>query len=152
MGEKGQHGLTSRRGLFASSLWSSARHAALLLALVCASGCTNMALPAEDVPAAGPAAGFGKLVADRIKSTFKKLTPNDAVEISQPRWVHTVIGWNWLTCVRFQYEGHRRTFALFIKNGAVVDQRFAIESDACAAQTYSPFDLASGGTSATALY
>jgi hypothetical protein len=109
-----------------------------------------MALPAEDAPAAGPGAGVGKLVADRIKSTFKKLTPYDTVEISQPRWVHTVIGWNWLTCVRFQYEGHPRTFALFINGDAIVDQRFAVESDACAAQIYSPFGLSSGATNATA--
>ena len=30
-------------------------------------------------------------------------------EISDPRWVHAIQGWNWLGCVRFVDRGHRRS-------------------------------------------
>jgi hypothetical protein len=32
-------------------------------------------------------------------------------------------------------HGHLRTYALFIQNGAVVDARYAVQSDSCGAQT-----------------
>jgi hypothetical protein len=90
------------------------------------------------------------LVANRLKSTFKNLSPADPVEISQPRWVDTFIGSNWLICVQLQDQGHRRTYALFMNGSAIIDARYAVESDACGAQTYSPLDLASGATGSAA--
>jgi hypothetical protein len=60
------------------------------------------------------------------------------------RWVHALKGWSWLACVHFVDHGHLRTYALFIQNGAVADARYAVQSDACGAQTYTPFDIVSG--------
>jgi hypothetical protein len=131
--------------------WSSARRAALLLAFVGLPACSNMALPNQEVPASGPAPGYEMLVVNRIESTFKNLSPNDPVEISQPRWVETFIGWNWLICVQLQDQGHRRTYALFMNGSAIIDARYAVQTDACGAQTYSALDLPSGaiGSAAT---
>lgn len=120
------------------------RAVASLLGLVGLTACSNMAIPTEDVPTTGPDPGYGNLVADRLKDSFKKLSPNDPVEISEPRWVHTMTGWSYLTCVHFLDQGHQRTYALFIKDGAIVDSRYAVETDACGGQTYSSLDLSSG--------
>ena len=42
-------------------------------------------------------------------------------EISDPRWVHAIQGWNWLGCVRFVDRGHRRSYALLFNGSTVVD-------------------------------
>ena len=71
------------------------------------------------------------------------MNPTDSFEISDPRWVHTAIGWNWLACVRFQDHGQRRSYAFFFNKDEIVDQRYAVQIDACGTQTYSPFNLLS---------
>ena len=53
-------------------------------------------------------------------------------------------GWNWLACVHFRDHGHRRIYALFIERDAVVDARYAVETDACESQAYTQFDIISG--------
>ena len=124
-----------------------AARAALLLALVLP-GCSGLALPQQEMPAPAPTAGadpsYHTLVAKELKSLFKDPASYQAFEISGYRWVHAVKGWSWLTCVRFQDHGHRRSYALFIKDGTVIDNRYAVETDACDGQTYSPFDPATG--------
>jgi hypothetical protein len=116
----------------------------LLLAIISSPGCSNMALPKADMPTSGPDPTYVTLVSTTLKDNFKKLSPTDAVEISQPRWVHTVTGWSWLVCVHFQDQGHRRAYAYFINGSQIVDSRFAVQTDACDAQTYSSLDMASG--------
>ena len=49
-------------------------------------------------------------------------------------------GWVWMTCVRFEDKGHPRTYAFFIKDGTVIDSRYAVHTDACNTQTYGVFD------------
>ncbi len=71
--------------------------------------------------------------------------PSDGLEISEPRWTQSNRGWSWLACVHFQDRGHRRTYAVFFNESDVIDGRYAVQSDGCNAQTYSPFDLGSGG-------
>jgi hypothetical protein len=119
--------------------------AAFLLALALLPGCSNLALEKEDAPAAGADAAYTKLVADYIKGTFKNHASYEAFEISGARWMHTLHGWNSLTCVRFQDHGQQRTYAVFIKNGAVVDARYAVQTDACGAETYTPFETMTSG-------
>jgi hypothetical protein len=46
--------------------------------------------------------------------------------------------------VHFHDHGRLRAYALLIQNNAVVDAHFAVETDACEAQTYTPFDLLTG--------
>lgn len=114
--------------------------AALLLALAALPGCSDVALPLEEAPASAADPGYNELVANHLKTAFKDRASYDAFEISGFRWVHSLKGWAWITCVRFQDHGHPRTYALFIKDGAVVDGRYAVETDACNTQTYTPFD------------
>jgi hypothetical protein len=117
-----------------------AARAALLLALVLP-GCSGLALPQEAAPATGPDPSFERLIAERLKS-FKDYKSYAAFEISDFRWVHGVKGWLWLACVRLQDSGHPRTFAFFVRNGAVLDDRLAVEIDGCGTQTYRPFAAA----------
>jgi len=103
-----------------------------------------MALPTDATPGATADPSYGALIAGYIKKTFKTLPPVNTFEISQLRWVHAVAGWNWLVCVRFQERERMRTYALFIKDNAVVDGRYAVEADACNSRAYSPFDPETG--------
>jgi hypothetical protein len=75
---------------------------------------------------------------------FKNQASYDAFEISPFRWVHSLKGWAWLTCVRFQDQGHPRVYAVFLKDGRIVDTRYAVVTDACDAQTYALFDAMRG--------
>ena len=58
--------------------------------------------------------------------------------------MHSLKGWAWLTCVRFQDQGHPRVYAVFLKDGTIVDTRYAVVTDACDAQTYALFDAMRG--------
>ena len=130
-----------RQSASASAPAPHALGAALLLALAVLPGCSTIALPQEVAPAAGADPSDVKLIADHIRAVFKDhAAANEAYEISGARWVHALHGWNWLTCVRFQDHGRRRTYAVFVKDHAVVDSRYAVQTDACDAQTYVPFD------------
>ncbi len=96
----------------------------------------------------GPDPGYRQLVANLVKSTFKNSSSYTMFEISEFRWVHAVSGWSWLTCLRFQDQGHQRTYAVFIKDKAVVDSHFAVVTDACDAVAYAPLDLPPGAAPA----
>ena len=121
------------------------RAAALLSALVIVQGCSSLALPSEAVPpptAVDP--DYTKLVATYMKTNFKDLSPTDPAETSTPRWVESEKGWTWLTCVHFMEHGYKRTYSLFFNQTMVVDGRYAVLTDACGKQTYSPLDITSG--------
>ena len=64
----------------------------------------------------------------------------DSFEISDPRWVHSIKGWTWLTCVRFRDQGRVRSYALFLDGNKIVDDRFAVQTDSCDLQAYYPFE------------
>jgi hypothetical protein len=117
---------------------------ALLAALVVATGCSNLALPADQMTAPDSPPAYVSLAANYMMRTLKDRASYDAFEISNVRWVDSLEGWTWLACVRFRDRGHMRTYVLFIKGNAVVDGRYAVQIDACDAQTYTQFDLASG--------
>lgn len=127
----------------ASTIRRAVRHAALLLALVILPGCGSLTLSKQEDPTPGTEPNYGPLVANTLKS-FLKEGSYDAVEISPVRWVHTLNGWNWLACVRYREQGHRRTYAVLIRENAVVESHFAVQTDACNAQTYVPFDVKTG--------
>jgi hypothetical protein len=134
--------LSHRQRQSPSAFLRQAIFAAPLLALTLLPACSNIALlPQEDAPATGAEPAYAKLVADHIGATFKNRAGHAAYEISGPRWVHALRGWNWLVCVRFQDRGGPRTYAVFIKEGAVVDSRYAVQTDACDLQGYAPFDM-----------
>jgi hypothetical protein len=121
----------------ASSLWRAAG-VALLLAVALLPGCSDVALPSEEMPKSGAYPWYNDLVAQHLKA-FKDPASYDAFEISAFRWVHSLNGWSWITCVRFQDHGHPRMYAVFMKDGKVVDSRYAVQTDACNTQEYIPF-------------
>ena len=123
----------------ASFLWHAAG-AALVLAIALLQGCSDLALPSEEAPASGADPSYNKLTANYLKNTFKDRASYDAFEISASRWVHSIKGWTWMTCIRFQDQGHPRTYVLFIKDRNILDSRYAVQTDACSTQTYVPFD------------
>ena len=132
----------------AASFFQNPAWAAFVLPLFL-SACSSLSLPQEETPATGPDPTYNQLVADGIKGTFKEYASYDGYEISDYRWVHSTKGWLWLTCVRYQDKGRRRTYALFIKQKEIVDNRFAVAADGCEAQTYTPFVLMGGKSSAS---
>jgi hypothetical protein len=128
--------------------WSVPRTAYALLALAALlgplEGCGGFAATNEEVPTTGPDLTYRETVANHLKKVLKNLSTYDSFEISDPRWVHSVKGWNWLTCVRFQDRGRLRTYALYLNGDKVVDDRFAVQTDNCDTQTYLPFERMGG--------
>ena len=112
-------------------------------------GCSGLAATNEEIPTTGPDPAFNKAVAAYLNAVFKDRSTYEAFEISDYRWVHTVKGWNWLTCVRFQDHGHMRVYAVFVKDTGVVDGRYAVLTDNCGTPAYAPFDLMTGAGSVT---
>ena len=107
-------------------------------------GCSELARPSEvGTPAAQPPP-YVSLAAKYFQSVFKERAGYDGFEISAPRWVHSIGGWDWLSCVRFRDHGHSRIYALFIDNTTVTDGRYAVATDGCEAQAYTQFDVATG--------
>jgi len=127
-------------------LWHGAAAAAPLLAAALLAGCSGLAATTEDAAPPAPNPSYREMVANRLKSSFKNSSSYDSFEISEPRWVHSVKGWNWLACVRFLDRGHRRTYAVFFDGSAVVDDRLAVQTDDCDRQGYGPFERMGGTT------
>jgi hypothetical protein len=142
--ERGLLGLTSKKQQGAPPSLQNAAYAALLLALAAAAGCSSLTGSTADAPASGPDPGYNTLVANRLKSSFKDHASYDAFEISDYRWVHSIVGWSWLSCVRFQERGHRRTYAVFIRANDIIETRYAVQADGCDTASYVPFDLMTG--------
>jgi hypothetical protein len=148
--ERGLLGLTSKKQQGAPPSLQNAAYAALLLALAAAAGCSSLTGSTADAPASGPDPGYNTLVANRLKSSFKDHASYDAFEISDYRWVHSIVGWSWLSCVRFQERGHRRTYAVFIRANDIIDSRYVVQTDGCDTASYAPFDLMTGARPASA--
>ena len=128
------------------SRWFRRRAAATVLLLAAAgwpgflSGCSGIAAVNEEAAPLAPDAGYRASIGNHLRRVFKNSLSYDSFEISDPRWVHSIKGWNWLTCVRFQDRGHLRTYAVFHNGGKIVDDRFAVQTDNCDAQVYSPME------------
>jgi hypothetical protein len=135
------------RRLKASSSRGAVVAAFLLIAVLLP--LSDAAVP-QEMPTSEPDAGYYDLVAKYLKDTFKNLASYDAFAISAFRWVSSLKGWSWVTCVRFEENGHPRTYAVFIKDGKVIDGRYAVQIDACNTQTYAAFG-AMGSTRAGVL-
>jgi hypothetical protein len=138
-----RRGLTSNawRGALRSSLRALP---ALLLVAAILTGCSGFASPTEEVPTVGPEPSYRTLIATKLRSSFKNYASYNSFEIGEPRWVHTVQGHIWLSCVRFQDRDRLRTYAVFFKANAVTDSRFAVQTDECETQAYAPFDGMNG--------
>jgi hypothetical protein len=130
-------GFDQRQHRGVAMLMQNAARAALLLPLVLL-GCSAIVLPREDAPVSGPDPSSYTKIAKRLEHSLKDSDKYDSFEISEFRWVHSIEGWTWLTCVRFRDRGHLRTYAVFIRE-QIVNSRFAVETDGCGTQNYTPF-------------
>jgi hypothetical protein len=112
--------------------------AAAFVVMVALWSLSDVAAPQEVAPS-GPDPGFNDVVAKHLKDTFKNLASYDAFAISTFRWVSSLKGWSWMACVSFEENRRPRTYAVFVKDGKVIDSRYAVQIDACNSQTYAPF-------------
>ena len=95
-------------------------------------------------PPSAPDPSYQNVIADHLKTTFKNYPTYEQFEISAPRWVSSVKGWNWLVCVRFLDRGHRRSYALLFNGSSVVDGHYAYQTDNCGTQAYVVFNQMGG--------
>lgn len=119
------------------------RRGTLALALVIIGGCSDLARPSEAAPPATQPP-YVSLAANYLRAALQNRAAYEDFRISPLRWVDSLNGWSWLACVHFQDHGHLRSYAIFIKGNAVVDARYAVETDNCATQPYTQFDVVSG--------
>ena len=80
------------------------------------------------------------IILKKVQTVFTDRAAYQGFEVSDYRWVRALSGYNWLACVRFQDHGRPRLFAVFLKGDAVVDTRFAVETDNCHQRAYVPLD------------
>jgi hypothetical protein len=104
------------------------------------SGRPGLAAGNAEMPVTGPDPSYQGVVATHLRQVLKNYSAYDSFEISDPRWVHSIKGWTWLTCVRFRDQGRVRSYALFLDGNKIVDDRFAVQTDSCDLQTYYPFE------------
>jgi hypothetical protein len=144
--------LTTSRGsrsalrwtVFVAGLWwRRAVNLGFGLALLAVAGCSELAAP-SGLLQPGVEPPYVALASTYLQSVLKDQASYDSFEIAAPRWVHSIRGWSFLTCVHFHDHGRLRAYALFLQNDAVIDARYAVETDTCEAQSYVPFDLVSG--------
>src|SRR6516165_1976243 len=95
-------------------------------------------------PPSGPNPTYRDVIAYCFKTTFKNYATYELFEISEPRWVSSIKGWNWLVCVRFVDRGHRRNYALLLNDSTVVDGHYAYQTDNCGSQAYVVFEQMGG--------
>jgi hypothetical protein len=98
----------------------------------------------EPIAPSAPDPSYRNVIADRLKTTFKDYASYELFEISAPRWVHSLQGWNWLVCVRFLDRGRRRGYALLFNGSTVVDGHYAYQTDNCSIQSYVVFEQMGG--------
>jgi hypothetical protein len=125
----------------ATPLHRAAPRAALLLTLALTAACGSLAGPTENGSALSP--DYRSMIAKRLKTVLKDAVPG-VVEISDPRWAQSNKGWGWMVCVHFPDRGHQRTYVYFFDHSDFVDERYAVQTDHCEAQTYSALDLGPG--------
>jgi hypothetical protein len=104
----------------------------------------SMGAIAQSEPPTGPNPTYRDIIAYCFKNTFKNYATYELFEISEPRWVSSIKGWNWLVCVRFVDRGHRRNYALLLNDSTVVDGHYAYQTDNCGSQAYVVFEQMGG--------
>ena len=117
--------------------------AALGATLAVLPACSELARPSEAAAPAVPPP-YVSLAANYLLAALKDRAAYEDFRISPLRWVDSLKGWAWLACVHFADHGRLRSYALFFQDNAVVDARYAVETDRCDTQSYTPFDLITG--------
>lgn len=99
---------------------------------------------AQSEPPSGPDPSYRNVIANCFKTTFKNYATYELFEISEPRWVRSIKGRNWLVCVRFVDRGRRLSYVLLFNGSTVVDGHYAYQTDACGIQSYVVFEQMGG--------
>jgi hypothetical protein len=115
-----------------------------VFALTVLTGCSQVFSTMDEVPKSQSETDYRKLIAKTFVTAFRDYASYNTVEISAPRLVDSMFGHTSMTCVRFEAKGRRRVYVFFIRNDAVVDARYDVQTDQCGAQSYQPFDPATG--------
>jgi hypothetical protein len=110
----------------------------------CAGTSAVVAPIAQSEPPSAPDPSYRDVIAYCFKTTFKNYATYELFEISEPRWVSSIKGWNWLVCVRFVDRGRRRNYALLLNGSTVVDGHYAYQTDNCGSQAYVVFEQMGG--------
>jgi hypothetical protein len=92
----------------------------------------------------GPDPSYRNVIANCLRTTIKNYATYELFEISEPRWVSSTKGWNWLVCVRFVDRGRKRSYALLFNGSTVVDGHYAYQTDACGIQSHAAFEQMGG--------
>ncbi len=100
-------------------------------------------MPPEDPAQPSPPANYSALISKSLKG-FKDFAHFTNVQVSGLRWVDAITGWSWLVCVRYDEQQRQRFYAFFIDNNSIVNARYDVSTDRCAAQHYVPLDVATG--------
>ncbi|MGC1780448.1 MAG: hypothetical protein WBB34_21135 [Xanthobacteraceae bacterium] len=124
-------------------VWQAVRFAALALLVFSSAACSELA-QSNQTPPPPTQPPYVALTAQYLQGALKDRSAYSGFAISGLRWIDSMKGWAWLACVDFQDHSQLRTYAIFIQDNAVVDGRYAVETDTCATQTYTPFDLLTG--------
>jgi hypothetical protein len=93
------------------------------------SRCAGLAASNAEMPVTGPDPSYRTVVMTHLKQVLKNYSVYNTFEISDPRWVHSIKGWTWLTCVRFRDQDREYSYALFLDGNRIVDDRFAVQID-----------------------
>ena len=137
------------------------RHVLFLIALTFLASCSQIFSTTDEVPTSRTEADYRKLIATQFTTSFKDYNTFSAVEISSPRAVDSILGHTTITCVRFDTvlgapvspgptpagtasnaQKRRLAYVFLIRNNAIVDARYDVQTDQCATQSYEPFNLA----------
>jgi hypothetical protein len=81
------------------------------------------------------------IVAENMKNMFPKGASLGDLEISGLRPVDHLKGAAWLTCLKVDARGTPHNYAIFIKDGKVIESRSGVLIDQCHKETYTPFEL-----------
>jgi hypothetical protein len=101
-------------------------------------------LPDASQPAELSEPNYRQIVAENIGTIFANPAELGILEISNVRQAdHSLKGQAWLTCLRIHAGDAPQEYAVFIRDGKIVDARSGVAIDRCKQQTYSAFDLAS---------
>jgi hypothetical protein len=136
-------------------------HLPFFIALTFLMSCSQIFSTTDDVPTSRIEADYRKLIATQFTSSFADYNSFSTVEISSPRPVDSMVGRTTITCVRFDAvlrapvppgstpdaaasnaQKRRLAYVYFIRNNAIVDARYDVQTDQCATQSYEPFNLA----------
>jgi hypothetical protein len=129
------------RGSFLARLQALLLPSSLITVLILFAQCSYV--PPQTATMPEPPAHYGALISTAL-SAFKGFADYRNFQISNLRWVDATTGWGWLACVRFDDHGRERYYSFFIVGNAIVNARYDVRTDQCAAQQYLPFDVTTG--------